>query len=613
MDAGGGTPGVALAALQCRQVYDKCARPATSRSPTRSATGSSAGEFAPGRLLPSEAELSQTYGASRVTVRRALEVLRDEGLVDSRQGFGWFVSADPVRQSLGRLGTIESQLLAEGVRSERAHPRLPLPGRARPGARAAGHRHGAARPAAQPGRRRARSPWSRCGARERYGARAVTRRRRAVRPSTSCSTCELGGAVQTIGARGRLGPRRRAAGGARRAHRCCAASGSPRPSTARSVLVSEHTFPAHLTEFVVDLPHAEASIAPERAAPGRVGTLAAASASLAACAVAPARSRGAPSVDDACADGRPADEAGAAVASRRRGCRGRRQRDASIEPDEHATSGLGRPSLVSRGRGGRRSPWWWAAARAPAPPSLQQKLRQVNGLSAFQAKCVATGLEHALTDKEMRQVAAADGRGGIPDAQLSQKVADRGVALRVRTQHHPAAAGLLGGRRARARPRWSRRSPDRVQGQILAAPCLRSRWCGSSLAERPGAAPGAGSGPLSDGVSPAWARWRAVHQSAWPRRPARPPHASMRAAKRRESSPSAGTDGRAEGDGAWTTAWRHRAALAQDAARCPRGGRARPARRSAATGRRRRRGTAGPSRRGCGRPRGRSTCSSRRR
>jgi hypothetical protein len=59
---------------------------------------------------------------------------------------------------------------------------------------------------------------------------------------------------------------------------------------------------------------------------------------------------------------------------------------------------------------------------SPSTSSLQKKLRQVNGLSAFQAKCVATGLEHALTAKEMRQVAAADGRGGIPDAQLSQKV-----------------------------------------------------------------------------------------------------------------------------------------------------------------------------------------------
>ena len=73
-----------------------------------------AGEFAAGRLLPSEAELSAAYEASRVTVRKALEVLRDEGLVDARQGFGWFVAADPLRQSLGRLGTIEAQLAESG-------------------------------------------------------------------------------------------------------------------------------------------------------------------------------------------------------------------------------------------------------------------------------------------------------------------------------------------------------------------------------------------------------------------------------------------------------------------------------------------------------------------
>src|SRR5690606_34785655 len=77
------------------------------------------GELVAGRLLPSEAELSAEFDASRVTVRRALELLRDDGLVDSRQGFGWFVAADPVRQSLGRLRTIESQLAAEGVTSER--------------------------------------------------------------------------------------------------------------------------------------------------------------------------------------------------------------------------------------------------------------------------------------------------------------------------------------------------------------------------------------------------------------------------------------------------------------------------------------------------------------
>lgn len=77
------------------------------------------GELAAGCVLPSEAELSASYSASRVTIRKALEALRGEGLVDARQGFGWFVPTEAVRQHLAHLGTIEAQLEAEGRRSER--------------------------------------------------------------------------------------------------------------------------------------------------------------------------------------------------------------------------------------------------------------------------------------------------------------------------------------------------------------------------------------------------------------------------------------------------------------------------------------------------------------
>lgn len=76
-------------------------------------------EFAPGDLLPSENELAGEYGASRVTIRRALESLRVDELVDSRQGFGWFVAASPVAQSLQVMSTIESQLRATGAVAER--------------------------------------------------------------------------------------------------------------------------------------------------------------------------------------------------------------------------------------------------------------------------------------------------------------------------------------------------------------------------------------------------------------------------------------------------------------------------------------------------------------
>ena len=78
-----------------------------------------AGRYGAKGTLPSEASLSEQHAASRVTVRRALESLRSDGLVDSRQGFGWFVAAEPVRQSLDALDTLDHQLEAAGRGSER--------------------------------------------------------------------------------------------------------------------------------------------------------------------------------------------------------------------------------------------------------------------------------------------------------------------------------------------------------------------------------------------------------------------------------------------------------------------------------------------------------------
>lgn len=77
------------------------------------------GRLVAGAVLPSESELAGSYDVSRVTIRRSLDVLRDEGLVDSRQGFGWFVAGDTVRQSLGALATIEAQLAEQGRVPER--------------------------------------------------------------------------------------------------------------------------------------------------------------------------------------------------------------------------------------------------------------------------------------------------------------------------------------------------------------------------------------------------------------------------------------------------------------------------------------------------------------
>ncbi|MCP3992232.1 MAG: GntR family transcriptional regulator [Actinomycetia bacterium] len=77
------------------------------------------GQYPSGHVLPSEAALGAEHDASRVTIRKALEVLRSEGLVDSRQGFGWLVAAETLPQPLSGLVTIEAQLAASGRKSER--------------------------------------------------------------------------------------------------------------------------------------------------------------------------------------------------------------------------------------------------------------------------------------------------------------------------------------------------------------------------------------------------------------------------------------------------------------------------------------------------------------
>lgn len=58
------------------------------------------GRIPPGELLPYEGRLEQEHGVSRPTVRRALAVLRGEGLVYTERGYGTRVVQQQTRQHI---------------------------------------------------------------------------------------------------------------------------------------------------------------------------------------------------------------------------------------------------------------------------------------------------------------------------------------------------------------------------------------------------------------------------------------------------------------------------------------------------------------------------------
>jgi GntR family transcriptional regulator len=53
-----------------------------------------AGRLAPDTRLPSEAELATQYGVARVSIRRAIEQLRERGKVVTFHGRGTYVTPD---------------------------------------------------------------------------------------------------------------------------------------------------------------------------------------------------------------------------------------------------------------------------------------------------------------------------------------------------------------------------------------------------------------------------------------------------------------------------------------------------------------------------------------
>ena len=71
-------------------------------------------EWKPGDLIPSERELSEKYGISRMTARQAITDLVNEGLFYREQGKGTFVSQRKITQQLIRLTGFTEDIKARG-------------------------------------------------------------------------------------------------------------------------------------------------------------------------------------------------------------------------------------------------------------------------------------------------------------------------------------------------------------------------------------------------------------------------------------------------------------------------------------------------------------------
>lgn len=72
------------------------------------------GSYAVHSRLPSENQLMQAYGVSRITIRQALRDLHNEGLVFSAQGKGTYVSKPKAVQNVQRLQGFGEAMAAQG-------------------------------------------------------------------------------------------------------------------------------------------------------------------------------------------------------------------------------------------------------------------------------------------------------------------------------------------------------------------------------------------------------------------------------------------------------------------------------------------------------------------
>ena len=82
--------------------------------------GLAGGDWPPGALMPSEAELVARFGVSRMTVNRALRELQAEGLVDRSQGIGTFAAQLHRVSSTLKIRDLHEEIESRGHHHEAA-------------------------------------------------------------------------------------------------------------------------------------------------------------------------------------------------------------------------------------------------------------------------------------------------------------------------------------------------------------------------------------------------------------------------------------------------------------------------------------------------------------
>lgn len=73
------------------------------------------GQLAPGSRLPTEMELSSSYGVSRVTVRKALSLLSERNLLERTSGKGTFVSCHIIQRPLSGVINFSANCKMQGL------------------------------------------------------------------------------------------------------------------------------------------------------------------------------------------------------------------------------------------------------------------------------------------------------------------------------------------------------------------------------------------------------------------------------------------------------------------------------------------------------------------